>query len=306
MQREIKVGTISWINGTQNPIWAAVKAKLLNPEWVPKTYIGLYGTRNKAPGAKESDFPAYQKAHDFRAMTYCKFKVDIDDATDSVTSFSVLDAFHDGGWTPDFKMTSYPSTLFSFDMSIYSTVAYPGEASPLSLVATQARHKNTALTGVPPDETVLVDCLIKFRAGAHTDNIGVNDVGSPWHVPWVWCESLLTYAKRRFRIYGRGSIFPSHAWYLNDEQVKKTEEAGDASFPSSTAFTVSLWPMAPKVLSIPSLTGIDVKALNLYRVLSKGVPAGSLQTPLSSETHTASVETHPNTVSGGTQFDVVR
>jgi hypothetical protein len=307
VQREIKFGTISWINGTQNPIWFAAKAKLLDPDWVPKTYIGLYATRNSAPHANEGDFPAYRQAHDFRAMTYCRFKLDVDDATDSVTSFSVLDAFYDGGWTPDFKMTSYPSTVIKFDMDIYSTVAYPGEASPLSLVATQARHQNTALTGVSLDETVLVDALIKFRAGKHTDDIGVNKVGCPWHVPWVWCEGLLTYARGQFKVYGRGSIFPSHAWYLNDDQVQKTEEVGDATFPSSTAFSMSLWPAAPAVLSIPSLTGINVTALNLYPVFNKGVPAGSMQAPLSSETsYTGSVETHPNTVSGVTQFVVVK
>ena len=203
------------------------------------------------PGAKESDFVAYQKSQDYRAITYCPITFYFDDATDSVTSYRVDGAFVDGGWTPDFKMTSYPSTLLSFDMDIYSADAYPGEASPLSFVTIRARHKNTAITGVSPDETVLVNSLIKFRAGAHTDNIGVNSVGCPWHVPWVWCEALLTYAKGRFYVYGRGSIFPSHAWYLNDQQVMKTKEAGDATFPSST-FSISLWPMQPRVVSIPN------------------------------------------------------
>jgi hypothetical protein len=304
VQREIKFGTISWINGTQNPIWGAVKAQLLEPDWVPKTYMGLYATRNTSPNATEADFPAYQKAHNFRAMTYCRFKVDIDDATDKVKSFSVLESFHDGGWTPPFRTKSYPSAWFLFDDDVDSDIAYPGEASPLSLVATRTAHKNSALTGVSAGETVLVDALIKFRAGSHTDNIGVNKVKCPWHVPWVWCEALLTYAgSGQFRVRGRGSIFPSHAWYLNDDQVKKTEEVGDASFPDVPSTKKSVGPVT---FSIPHPSMINVTALNLYPVLSKGVPAGSLQSPLSSETYTGSVETHPNTVSGGTQVDVLK
>jgi hypothetical protein len=65
---------------------------------------------------------------------------------------------------------------------------------------------------VPVDETVLVNAVIKFRAGQHTDSIGIQNVGSPFHVPWVWCELLRTHRFGTFTLYGRGSVFPSHAW----------------------------------------------------------------------------------------------
>src|SRR4030095_5968090 len=185
MRREIKVGTISWINDTPNPMYTAAQAVTLAPDWIPKTYLGLSATSNPATPATLQDFKSYQRAKDFRALTYCHFAVDIDDGTDAVSGFSVFDAAHDGGWTPAFKMRSWPSTALSLDMSIYSTTWHQGEYSPLSVVYTQSRHPNTTITGVPKNENVLVNALIKFRAGTHTDNIGINEVHSPFHVPWV-------------------------------------------------------------------------------------------------------------------------
>ena len=46
MQRDIKVGSISWINELPNPVWFSGKAAILDPAWVPKTYMGLAATAN--------------------------------------------------------------------------------------------------------------------------------------------------------------------------------------------------------------------------------------------------------------------
>jgi hypothetical protein len=284
MQREIKVGTVSWIIDEPNPMYTTLQTKMLSPGWIPKTYLGLSATANPAPPDPLTDFTAYQKNRDFRAMTFCRFRVELDDDTGRVSSFSVVDAFHDGGWTPPFRMRNWPSTAVAFDWDIYSDTWYQGESSPLSVVATQNRHRCTAIGAAPPEETVLVNALIKFRAGKHTDDTGIKTVGCPFHVPWVWCELLLTYQGGRFRMYGRGSIFPSHAWYFNDKRIKVVAQTGDRFFPT-------------KYLTIAE------HSLNLYPVLSAGASASGPQQSLSDETsRTGPVEGHPNTAKGSSEW----
>ena len=41
------------------------------------------------------------------------------------------------------------------------------------------------------------------------------------HVPWVWCEYALVAAQSGLLLLCNGSVFPSHAWYVNREQVAK-------------------------------------------------------------------------------------
>ena len=181
--------------------------------------------------------------------------------------------------------------------------AWPGEASPLSLVNTQARHKSTTITGVPANETVLVNALVKFRAGSHTDATGVStDVGCPFHVPWVWCETLLTFTKGNLKLYGRGSIFPTHIWYLDDAQKLKQPQVGDTSFPLTYTKKVSLWPLAPTSIAVPTMPTIVVRNLQIYPVLSAGAPAvpdSAQMPPLSDEAkQSGPVDTHAYTVSG--------
>jgi hypothetical protein len=57
---------------------------------------------------------------------------------------------------------------------------------------------------VAKTETVLVIALIKFRAGKNADEIGTKSVSSPFHVPWEWCEFVLTYGRGEFEMYGQG------------------------------------------------------------------------------------------------------
>jgi hypothetical protein len=301
MHHDIKVGTVSWISGKVNPMLTAAQAAVLSPDWVPKTYLGLVGTSNSAPPASLSDFKAFQAKKDFRALTYCHLSFDADPVTHAISNFKVHDAVHDPGWTPPFKVRNWPSTALSFDTNIYSFAWHQGEASPLSVVNTQSRHKNTMLKALPPDETVLVNGLIKFRAGKHTDDIGVNSVKSPYHVPWVWCELLVTYFKGAIKLYGQGSVFPSHAWYLNGTQVKTVAELADASFPLKAACISqpsAANPLAPKIC-LPT-NEIEVTSLKLYKVLATGASASGAQPPASGDaSRSGQVATHPNTVSGG-------
>jgi hypothetical protein len=311
MNREVKVGSISWINGKPNPVWTSAQAATLEPAWIPKTYLGLAATKNDPPPNSLSDFKGYQAKQDFRALTYCKFSVDLDDATGRINSFRVLDAVHDPGWTPFFKLRHWPASTMSIDTEIlFGWKAYQGEASSNSLVNTQARHANSVFAKTGTDETVLVNALIKFRAGKHTDDIGVDTVECPFHVPWVWCETLLTYSPsaKKLKLYGKGSIFPSHAWYLDDSQLGTVPEASDSTFPISFTKTVALNPSLqvipdPMWVTVPTGPTIVVSSLNVYPVLCSGAPASGPQAPLADEgKNSGPVDSHPFTVSAGKAF----
>lgn len=313
MIRDVKIGCISWIAAKKNPITLAASATALEPAWIPKTYVGLAATSNPDPADSISDFKAFQAAKNFRAMQFCSISIDVDDATGKVNSFKVKDAFHDPGWTPPFNHlrisgACYPTAII--DSSTWGSTYHQGEASSVSLVNTQSRHKNSTLT-IPADETVLVNGIIKFRAGKHTDDIGVKTVGAKFHVPWVWSEMALTFKKGgQLKFYGRGSIFPTHAWYMDGVRVMKIDEAGDSSFPAAAIciptpqFGAAAMSGRPGTACLPSptplMSGINVSALNLYKVLSKGVSSASPQSDLSSEAGcTGILTTHANTVEGG-------
>lgn len=307
MKRDIKLGSISWIAAKKSPIDLAVEAALLKPEWIPKTYVGLKATANPDPADAIGDFKTFQAGKNFRALMYCSISVDIDDATGKVNSFKVKDAVHDPGWTPPFDHSKYPSALI--DPNTWGSTYHAGEASGLSCVYTQAKHPNSTFT-IPADETVLINGLIKFRAGKHTDDIGVNVVKAKFHVPWVWCEMALTFKAGQLKFYGRGSVFPTHAWYLDGKRIAKVDEAGDSTFPPAPicAAVPQFGPAAmsgrPGVACITPptamMSAINVSALNLYKVLSKGVPSSSPQSDLSTEKgHTGIVTGHPNTVEAG-------
>ena len=297
MQRDIKVGSISWINESPNPVWFSGKAAILDPDWVPKTYMGLAATANSKPPDTISDFKAYQKDKDFRALMYCHLRVTVDDSTKQISKVEVLDAVHDPGWTPTFKARNYPLALFA-TTDAWSFTAHQGEASLISVVATEARHKNSAITAIPGSEKVLANGIIKFRAGEHTDRIGIEKVGCPFHVPWVWCEMVLTYVGTTFKLYGRGSVFPTHCWYVDGAKVATKDQVGDSNFASPrTVYGGIRYPR--RVVEGPR-TSIDVRALNLYPVLSKGAPASGPQASLSADAaQTGAVDTHPFTVTGG-------
>lgn len=303
MQRGVKIGSISWINDSPNPIWFSGKAAVLDPDWVPKTYMGLAATANTPPPASLTDFSKYQSDGDFRALMFCHLQLDIDDTTQRLTSLKVIEAIHDPGWTPPFKVRNYPlSGLRFWDSDIWSNKWHAGEASPISVVRTEARHPNSALGDIPSGETVLVDGLIKFRAGAHTDKIGIESVGAPFHVPWVWCEMALTYAAGNLKLYGRGSVFPTHTWYLDDNQVMSVPQVSDSSFPSKQLLIgPPAWvPIPAPRISVSRPLTIDVERLNLYPVLSKGASDSGPQTSLDADKDRKGVvTTHPNTVAGG-------
>jgi hypothetical protein len=83
------------------------------------------------------DFKAFQNGKEFRALTYCHIRVTIDDSSQQITAFEVVDAVHDPGWTPPFKVSSYPTTgIFTLldgwnaVRQVWSFQYHQGEASP--------------------------------------------------------------------------------------------------------------------------------------------------------------------------------
>jgi hypothetical protein len=295
MRRELTLASVSWISGATNPMSFAAEATIYSPEWVPKTYLGLVATANPEPAEKIDDFRAFQKEKNFRSMTYCR--IAFEESPNGVSAFQVIDAFHDPGFTPPFKMRNWPTTLFSFDRNVYSFAWYAGESSPLSKVYTQSRHANTTLPVLPAGETLLVNSIIKFRAGAHTDSIGVDTVGCPYHVPWVWCETLLSWASGKPKLRARGSIFPSHAWYIDGKRVALSKEVADVSFPKRM-FVPSWVPRIPGMGGIANMTDpfdIAVEQLALYPVLSAGASAAGPQVSLDADKGlTTPVDKHPH------------
>jgi hypothetical protein len=257
----IKVGSVSWIHQQVTPVTFLTEAKLLEPSWVPQTYIGLYATSNPAPPASGLDFPVYRKSKQFRAMTFAEFEVEISD-DDKITSVTVIDSILDPGWTPPFDRTiTLLTRVYVPDPSMADTSFYAGELGLGSSVLPGIHHCNSTISVKPPQENLVGSALIYFRAGKHTDDIGVDVVKCPYHVPWVWCEWLVTYKAGKFTMYGTGSIFPTHTFYAQGKIFAQQDEPTDSHFTKSLRHPLT----------------IDTSALRVYPVLAAGAPASGPQ-----------------------------
>jgi hypothetical protein len=307
VQLEFRIGSISWIKLDPNPVTFAISGVILKPDWVPKTYIGLAATANDDPATSIADFNTFRLAQQFRAIAYCRVGVEVDDKTRAVTKVVPIASFTDPGYTPPFRLMKFPSAGIgsAFDgweafKSTWSFSYHAGELSAVSSAVIGRRHPNSTIIGVPTIETVLANMMVKFRAGAITDSLGVGSIGCPYHVPWVWCETVATYAGGKVKLYGRGSIFPTHAWYADGLQIMTQARVGDLNFPKVPLAGATAGTYGPFSGRALNPFKIIVPALALYPVLSKGAPAVGPQTALSAEAGlTGSVESHANTVVGG-------
>ena len=254
----IKVGSLSWIHQQVTPVLFLTDGKLYEPNWIPQTYIGLYATRNPAPGAA-LDLPGYRSSKQFRAMTYAELVVETSDDGKSIVSVSASNTFCDPGWTPPFDRTiTLLTRVYVPEPSMKDPDFHAGELGNASAIVLRSRHPNSTITASLPAANIVANGLILFRAGNKTDDIGVNVVKCPFHVPWVWCEWLLTYESGQFSAYGTGSVFPTHTFYVNGKSYGQQDEPTDARFLRSS------WrhPLT-----------IDTAALRVYPVLTTGAPA---------------------------------
>jgi hypothetical protein len=292
---EMEFGSISWIDPRPNPVRKVVDGINFNPNWIPKAALGLMAVSNIAPPDTVNNFAAYKSSKDFRSMTFCRLRIDISGITNTAV-VTLLNSFAEGGFTPPFSIQKLKDngvefglgdeTVLKSNIPAIMTGFLPGETSSVSSVQIGARHPNTAIDNVPADRQVIFNALVKVRANGDEDAVGVQpDPGVPYHVPWVWCEMLVTYdaARRQLAVYGRGSLFPSHAWFANTHRVAAVTQSFDTSFPV-----------------YPSTKLLRESDMILTSFFKQGAPATGSQTTLASESRlTGSVETHPNTAPGG-------
>jgi len=246
--RELTLTSVAWINEHPNPfdavpLWGGgiagpAEVLALNPAWVVKVYLGLIGTANDPPPIRIDQASRFRSARQFRAMMHVRVRLVLDPATQRPQRAELVETILDPGWTPPFNRNRFPPTYLAPILrwitgdpalaSMSDPTWYAGQLGVVSGIHNR-RHANSVLT-IPAGEQVLINGVIRFRAGAHTDKVGVM-VGSPSHVPWVWNEFALTYAHGQYWVHGSASAFPTTWWYLNGARIHCQARLADSSFP---------------------------------------------------------------------------
>jgi hypothetical protein len=212
----IEVASISWIDDGSVPkvgFWFVAGALT---SWPRRVIMGLVGTSNPEPPTKLTSVAAFASSKQYRALLACTLR---DRAARKISDLVV-----DPGYTPPFDKSKLDTRLRDVAPIPNDTAFYAGEKSAVSGAVTGKLHPCSTLS-VPRGGEVLVSALIKFRAGKHTDEIGIKNANSPVHVPWVWCEYALVARSSGLLLLCNGSVFPSHAWYVNGKQVAKAMQA---------------------------------------------------------------------------------
>jgi hypothetical protein len=252
---DLSLGVVCWINARYiRFIWPLDAAWALL-SWPNRVAIGLVATANDEPPFRINDPGNFTNPKDYRAMLWCKLGVDIDRQTDKVVRVQMYSQVIDAGWTPPPDPNKVAMGAF---MPLPRDGKYhQGERSPISGIYVQKRHPNSALGPIQTGEQLLVDGLVKFRAGKPTDDIGIsNDVGSPYHVPWTWSEMALTYASGgEFYIYLKGAVFPTHTFYLNGLRIRELNQNWVGFSDKEIAFTTGAPKNMPQPYDPPQITG---------------------------------------------------
>jgi hypothetical protein len=217
--------------------------------------------RHQQPAPAALDFPAYQ-IEAVRAMTFAELEVETSDDKSKVLSVTVIDSILDPGWTPPFDRTiTLLTRVYVPEPSMADPAFYAGELGLGSSILPRIQHRNSTFAMKVAQDELVASGLILFRAGKHTDDIGVKTVKCPYHVPWVWCEWLVTHKAGKFTVYGTGSVFPTHSFYAQGVCFGQQDEPTDAKFTRSWRHPLT----------------IDTSALRVYPVLTTGAPASGAQ-----------------------------
>ncbi|GEM_PF-3764712 len=271
---KLSIGSIAWIGGTPMPFdnpakWLSgpFKAAVLTPDWVVKTYVGLFATQNPPPSTmlrSMGDARDFQLGQQYRAMMFAEVALAVDPSSGVPRRATILKnrKLIDPGWTPPFDFRKFPAGRLpaAFIEEMLDPNAWAGERSPISDIRTSL-HPNSTLR-IEPGERVLLSGLVKFRAGKHTDMIGIERLGAPFHVPWVWNEFAITASGSQLHLYGAASIFPNTWWFLNGKRQRRHTQWSDSDFP----------------LLPGDSTRIDVYKMKIYPALNVGAPAAGSQT----------------------------
>jgi hypothetical protein len=261
---DIDLASISWIDRKGLPqvgFWFVAGAGA-KTSWYRRVIMGLVGTANSEPPESLKNIHAFQRTQQYRALLSCTLS--------GGTRQRVAAQQIDPGYTPPFDKSTIPVLERPFVPIPADKAFHAGESSPVSGIVIGKLHPCSTLS-IPGGANVRLSALIKFRAGDTTDAIGVSaDVASPVHVPWVWCEYALVSSGPRQLLICNGSVFPSHAWYVNGRQVGKSLQT-------------------------------EVHASGTDPVLNTGQPAGKLRDRAEADKGTGAVSSQLYAVNAGLQ-----
>lgn len=230
------VTSVSWIDGKGLPPVEMFGQKSLLKYWPTKVVGGLAATRNARP---KDRLPAdFFEKKDFRAMVQYRLMPD----------GTINEALIDPGITPKSTWENakgWRGSAVWAGMLLKDTGPHDGQKSALSSVVSGRLHPNSTLK-VPNGAQVLSSGLIKFRAGVETNKAGIELAGSPYHVPWVWCEHAVVREGATLRLLGSGSRFPSHAWFIDNQKIGQVFQARVTMSDKEPAFTTGALVKDPK------------------------------------------------------------
>ena len=206
----VEITSVSWIDRQNLPSIGLGTLLEATTHWESRTVIGLVATSNPRPPESLDAVSAFQKTKQYRALE----SVTLDDDLTTWAGPGIMDA----GWTPPFDKSKLPFAARLKPPPASALKWHEGETSPFTSICVPGRHSASAID-MPANAEPLMNMMIKFRAGKETNDIGLSEAKSPYHVPWVWCETLLIRVGGQVKLMGRGSQFPSHAWYVNGKRV---------------------------------------------------------------------------------------
>jgi hypothetical protein len=211
---------------------------------------GMYHTANPEPPEifhGQKDITKLKQQYRSLTTYSIQLRLGANGEFDSVRRLPNSDAILDAGYTPPFDSgwelwkgrlligLLYKDPTIMSQLNAEGNSYSPGEKSSLSqIVLPGGEWQNKGVTPLAyssikanQGEVILGHSLIKFRVGTRGDYIAVVAVGTPNHVPWVWCEAMLTYKDNNLILYGAGSAFPCHAFYVGDEQKARIDLTTD-------------------------------------------------------------------------------
>lgn len=193
---------------------------------------------------------------------------------------TIGDILLESGYTPDISFWKDPSLNLAFSywlrpVSTFQVGFDKGQKSRISSVLKGKLHPNSSLK-LPEGAKIVSSALIKFRAGEGVNKIGIEQAESPYQVPWVWSEHAVICVKSQLKIIAKGSLFPSHACYINQKQVLKIPQRKVEKI--------------PKIEELP--TGDEMRSSFLTAGAEKNSPFGSPEGDISE----GSIERHEYTL----------
>jgi hypothetical protein len=264
MPKKFSISSVSWIDQKPLPkvgFWMVVGAAT---SWPKRVIMGLVGTSNPTPPSRIENVQTFVRSKQYRALISCTVEME--------PSVRALEVTLDPGYTPPFDKSKIDSSLRSVAPIPDDPDFHAGEASPISAVCVGKLHPCSSLI-VKSGQKVLASALIKFRAGKHTDDIGIEKANAPAHVPWVWSEFALVSQGSTYRLLCNGSKFPSHVWFVNGKSVATIVQA-------------------------------NISVSEHDPILNTGQPANKKQTDASTDKSSGNVGAHADSIGPAGQLDI--